>query len=312
MAVASHRNDPAAFRHWWQQARRIAMAQRHTLRAALHRRSAGTTTEHLGRAAELIEHYERLLPEGRSLGIPTLSARCNSRVSSSAPGSNGTGTRTGAVVARTGAERVGGSVRTGAYSRPRRMTLWGATPSEPAPPRPRVCASPTTKDAPVISSTSCSLPRSFARPLRRHRNRGSAARRGGSLRRPARPRWHQCPTDLSGRSPSRGRRPPRRSHRRPTGGPGDDDRGLTAYTLDTLAAAELAVCGDAASDADTRPVAHSARAGRGPSRRRGSHQPRDRRATLRERQDRRVPLGERLHEASAYEVGPISRPMSPR
>ncbi|MEO8697402.1 MAG: LuxR C-terminal-related transcriptional regulator [Acidimicrobiales bacterium] len=71
MAVASHRNDPAAFRQWWLQARRIAMASG-TRYGQLFIESQRGQLPDAWDSAELIEHYERLIPEGHRLGIPTL------------------------------------------------------------------------------------------------------------------------------------------------------------------------------------------------------------------------------------------------
>jgi len=113
MLVAWQRNDPAAFRQWWLEARRIGMATR-TRYFQLFTESARGLLPGAWDSAELIEHYERLLPEGRSLGIPTLGEMQFASVLFCA------GQRDRAVELAQSlleqAQRIGGSVRTGALS----------------------------------------------------------------------------------------------------------------------------------------------------------------------------------------------------
>ena len=68
---ASHRNDPAAFRRWWQQTRQIVMATG-TRHEQLFIESSRGLLHSAWDSEELIEHYERLLPEARRSGNPVL------------------------------------------------------------------------------------------------------------------------------------------------------------------------------------------------------------------------------------------------
>ena len=74
MFVARHRHDPEAYRHWYERAHAVAETggQLYARLITEAQRATGLGATGPGVARELIDHYERLLPEVRQHGDPIL------------------------------------------------------------------------------------------------------------------------------------------------------------------------------------------------------------------------------------------------
>ena len=75
MFVGRHRRDPDAYRHWYERAHEVAVASGQLYPRLLTEAQRGHGPGLL-EADELVEHYERLLPEIRQHGDPVLVASC--------------------------------------------------------------------------------------------------------------------------------------------------------------------------------------------------------------------------------------------
>ena len=177
-------------------------------------------------ADELIEHHERLHPEIRRARRPAPRVRDRpiSRACSTTP-VNRTGPRNGAVGDRTRPARRAHQPLRSAHRRPPRSMPWAATPI-----RARGTAAQGLRIAhdEGLTATCCHFVFVAAALAAQRDDIEPAAVLLAAAARYADPLGvggTGTQSRLSGRSPNRGRRPPRRPHRRPTAWRGDDDRG---------------------------------------------------------------------------------------